>query len=452
MNTQPEKNEKKTAQPHSTLMKKTLVSLPGRLWRILRHNWGWKLLSLFLALCLWAGLITQDPTLTRERTFTDVAVSVTGADTLRRNGLIVLNDFSTSPLTVRLRADVPQREYNTVSATNYNPRVDLSKITQTGTQTLRISTTSTTTYGSVKELSPDTVEVEVDEYITRYRIPVTVNRIGSYPSGFYGTTPSLDPATVVISGPKSMVSQIARVTVNLDVSTLPAKAGLIRTSAPIELTDLSGNTMESQLLQVTSESVLLRSITVEQQLYPTRSLALSNLNLVTGTPKEGYEIKSVTATPSAILAAGDENALSLLDTLFVDQALDVTGMDQTFVGEVRIRKPSELVYTSTDTVRLTVEIGPKMSTRTFTGVKLTLRDVPEGLQASSEQATVSVTLTGPAMKLGQLKNTQIVPFVDLTGLEAGNYGLPVSLALDETAGENSFTYAIDPDTVSVTLK
>ena len=114
MNAEP----KKAAEQPRPSLRKALKGAPQRLWRLIYHNWPWKLLALFLALCLWAGLITQDPTLTRERVFTDVTVSVVGADTLRRNsGLIVLSGLEDENLTARLRVDVPQREYNTVTLT-----------------------------------------------------------------------------------------------------------------------------------------------------------------------------------------------------------------------------------------------------------------------------------------------------------------------------------------------
>lgn len=168
MNAEP----KKAAEQPRPSLRKALKGAPQRLWRLIYHNWPWKLLALFLALCLWAGLITQDPTLTRERVFTDVTVSVVGADTLRRNsGLIVLSGLEDENLTARLRVDVPQREYNTVTASNYNPRVDLTRITEAGEQTLRINTTSTSTYGTVRGISPETITVVVDQFVTNYRVP-----------------------------------------------------------------------------------------------------------------------------------------------------------------------------------------------------------------------------------------------------------------------------------------
>ena len=229
MNTEPEKSIRKPAHSERPV-RSAFRQLPQRFWRILSHNLIWKLLALVLAIALWAGLITQDPTLTRERVFSDVPVTVTGSDTLRRNGLIVTEGLDDISTLVRLKVEVPQREYNTVSSSNYSPRIDLSKITSTGEQSLKIATTSSTTYGTVTEVNPDSVTVKVDNYITSYRLPVTVHVLGDYPSGYYGTTPTLDPSIISVSGPESVVSRIARVGINFDVSLLPAQAGLVRTS------------------------------------------------------------------------------------------------------------------------------------------------------------------------------------------------------------------------------
>ena len=120
-------------------MKKKTLDLKAVVKRIsvfLTHNWQWKLLSLILAVCLWSGLITQDETLTREKVFSDVVINVTNADTLRRNGFIIVSGLDDLP-TVRVSADVPQKNYNSVSASNYNLRIDLSRIRSTGEQTLQ---------------------------------------------------------------------------------------------------------------------------------------------------------------------------------------------------------------------------------------------------------------------------------------------------------------------------
>ncbi len=446
MNAEP---ERRPAPPERPVLK-SLRGLPHQFWRMLSHNILWKLLALVLAICLWAGLITQDPTLTRERVFTDVPVSVTGADTLRRNGLIVTGGLGDAASRVLLRAEVPQREYTSATTANYNPRIDLSKITEKGEQSLKISTTSTTTYGTVTEVTPDSVTVTVDNYVTSYRLPITVRVAGEYPTGFYGATPTLDPSIVSVSGPEGVVSRIARVVVDFDVSRLPPQAGLLRTALAPAYEDAEGNRLDSTQVEASSAGVLLRSIVVEQQLYPTKSLSLNALALTTGTPATGYEVKSVTPTPGVLIAAGDETALSALDSLFLEHAVDVTGRDGSFAAEVRVRKPSELVYLSTDSVMLMVEIGPSLTVRTFENVNLDFTGTAVGLSAASETKAVAVSVTGPKLKFDTLKAGAVTPYVDVTGLAAGTYALPVKLSIRDM-DEKTYTYAITPQNVSVTL-
>ena len=447
MNLLPEKNDHHAPEAN---VKSLWRSLPARFWRLLSHNLIWKLLALLLAVCLWAGLITQDPTLTRERVFNDVPISTTGSDTLRRNGLIVISGLD-SDEPVRLRVEVPQREYNTVTTLNYNPRVDLSKVTEAGTQIVKVSTTSSTTYGTVTEIYPDSLEIVVDEYVTNYRVPVSVNLVNDYPAGFYGITPSLDPSTVSVSGPKSVVERIARVVVDFDVSRLPSQAGLVRTASPMSFVDAEGNEINSSLVEVTSAGVLLRSIVVEQQLYATKTLPISSLALTSGVPADGYEVKSVTSTPSMLVAAGDELGLNALDTLFVEQAVDVTGFTESFTVDLRVRKPSELVYMSADTVTLYVEIGPKIATREFTDVKLTFQDAASHQKVSANAKTVNVSLSGPQLVLDALKSASLTAYVQVADLETGIYDLPVLLTVKDV-DPRTITYAITPQNVSVTIE
>ena len=248
--------------------------------RMLLNNWGFKLLALLLAVGLWAGLISQDPTLTREKVFNDVTINVTGNETIKRNGLIVVSDLSSLLQNATLRVDVPQMQYQSAQASYYNARIDLSRLTQTGAQEVRVLTTNSTAYGNVTEINPATLQIEVEEYITRYRIPVAVDTVGTVPDGYYATTPSLDPPLVAVSGPRSLVEKVVRAEAVLDLSALPEREGLVRTAIPFRLLDEQGNAVESSLLEVTSESVLVDSVVVEQTLYSFRALDLSDVGLI----------------------------------------------------------------------------------------------------------------------------------------------------------------------------
>ena len=342
--------------------KPDLKKLTKKAAAFLSHNWQWKLLSLFLAVCLWSGLITQDDSLTREKIFSDVVINITNADTLRRNGFIIVSGLDNLP-TVRIRVDVPQKNYNTVTASNYNLRVDLSRIREPGPQTLQVLSSSSSNYGNVTDVSVESVSVQVDEYITRSRIPVRLNTTGEIPEGFYAGEAQVDPAYVVVSGPKSVVENVVRCVADYDLSVLSGQAGTERTAAPFRLLDANGEDISSDLIDVTSQSVSLDSIIVSQTLYTEKSLVINTSDLTSGTPAEGYQIRRVSAEPATLLAAGKNPYIDFLNELhlaeFTDQQIDVSGLTTTVTRNISLAKSNDIVHFSNDTVMITVEIAPR---------------------------------------------------------------------------------------------
>ena len=118
-------------------------------------------------------------------------------------------------------------------------------------------------------------------------------------------------------------------------------------------------------MEVTSADVVLRTITVEQDLYPTRTVSLSSEGLTEGKPADGYRVAGVTVTPSTVVVAGPQSTLDLLEDLSISDPVDITGRTETFSVEVEPQWPADSVYLSADTVTLTVEIEPVMVSRTF---------------------------------------------------------------------------------------
>ena len=432
---------------------------PGRfriflhaLWRLIASNWGYKLLSVLLALALWAGLITQDPTLTREKTMPDGSVTVLGSDTLLRAGYIVTDGLDDIP-SVTIRAEIPQGQYQAAQASNYNPRIDLSRISATGEQELKIATTNSTSYGPVHEVTPASVTVTVDEYITRYRIPVRVETLGEAPAGWYSTAPSAEPSILAVSGPRSLVERIVRAEAALDLATLPAQEGTVRTAVSFRLVDRQGEEIPADSLQITSQSVLIDSVVLEQSMLPMKTLNLSTVGLVTGTPAEGYEIKSITITPSSVNAAGPDEVLAQLDAIYADATVDVTDLTDSINRSIRVRKPTELNYLSQDTVTVAVEIGPILSSRTFRSLRVEPVGLGEGLTASLEPRTAEAEVEGDLLWVLKLRASDLRLRVDLTGLTAGEYDLPVICELaDENSGVTAWSAAVTPETVHVTVQ
>ena len=427
-----------------------LHETPGRVFRAIIHNWPWKLLALFLAVCLWAGLITQDASLTRERVFTDVPLAISGAETLRRNGLIVLSGLEEENLTARLRVEVPQREYNSVTYSNYSPRVDLTRVSKAGQQDVKVTASSTLAYGTVQDVFPATLSVVVDEYVTNYRVPVSVNLIGEYPEGFYGGAFSRDPSALALSGPKSLVDQVARIYVDYDASMLAAEAGDVSTALPMRYVDREGNEIVSDLLEPTSSGVVLRTITVSQTLYPIRELVISEADLISGEPAKGYQVTNVEISPKVLRAAGAEDILNDLESLFTESTASVNGAAESFHTSLRVRRPSEIAYLNTTSIDVAVTVEPVIISSTLSNVRLSVRGTGANVKAATDVRTVSAVVTGPQLVLEALRTADVSAYVDVTGLEDGEYILPVEFHMEDTDAQ-SLSFEATPASVVVTL-
>lgn len=332
-----------------------------KIWKVISNQWGWKLVSIILAIFLWGGLISQDTTLPREKSFTNVKVNIINASTLRSNGLIVVDGLDELEA-VNITVQVPQRYYNSVTANYYNVRLDLSQIKSAGKQTVKLTGVSTNSslYGTVTEISVPQLTVEVEEYATRTRIPVQLQVTGEAPCGFFADSPSADPGLVDIAGPKSVVDSVVRCVAQYDQSMLTATPGRMRTSVPFVFQDRQGNILDDSNLTVTSQSVTMRDLIVEQDLYPTTTVPISTENLIMGQPAEGYRVTEVSIYPESIeIAASDLSGYQQEGALiFPYSRLNITGDSQGITGELSLRRPTNVVYMSAYEVSVRVKIEP----------------------------------------------------------------------------------------------
>lgn len=443
-----------------------LVATLNKLKGIALRNWGAKLFSLLIAIALWVGLITQDPDLTREKTFRDVKVSVAGAETLKGRGYIVVSDLNKLLDDVEIKVNVPQMEYNDVRASNYNVRLDLSGINGEGKHEVRLlaDDASTPGYdvkqnGEVISISPETVSVTVEEYVSRGYIPVTVSVLGQVPEGYYIDVENAtkDPRYVTVSGPKSQVDKVRRVEVEIRAEELfQQQDPSLENNYSFMLLDAQGNPVDSQSLEVRRESnAQINRVNVAVPVYSMRQIPLLDAEmggkmLYTGRPAEGYEVADVFITPDYVTIAGKKSIVESVSRFAATKQLNINGATDTVTGLIDLGVPVNLAFISADQATVTVVIRPQTATVTFQEVSVTIELATEGMSALAEPGWVSVDVTGPQVWVQTLTADDIHLSCDASGLAEGTHELPLQCVV---IGGEEQEYTVDPSqlTVRVTL-
>ncbi len=415
--------------------------------RLVSSNVFLLVVSLLAALMTWSVLVASDGTLTREKTLTNVPVSITGESALRTRGYIVMDDVKALLPGIKMNVEVTQNNYNRVTGTSFNPHIDLSDVTGVGENELQVSFGSAI-YGRVLSCEPQSITVHVERYVTR-RVPVLLLTSGQLEDGLYMDSARSDPSSLSISGPQSIVSTIARVVARVDLSQLSAERMNDKLAVPIELQTTAGDIVVSDKVQVTNQSVLTDTITAEIDLLPIRDIPLALDAFVTGEPAQGYELYEVEAAQTHLPVAAAQEVLDSLTALTTDNPIDIQGAKQDIVSTVRLKRPSGIENSVPYDVSVTAKIREKEIEQTFRQVSVEAAGVDETLSAVLEKQQLTVQLSGGYNFISALKKEDIRLFVDADGLGEGEHLLPVQIDIDNAS---EFSGALSAPEILVTLK
>ncbi len=404
------------------------------------------IVSLLAALLIWSVLVASDTTLTRPKTFQNVAVSVVGEAALKSRGYIVMDDLNELVSGVRMTVEVTQANYNRVSGTSYNPHFDLTDVTGVGENTLEIAYSSQI-YGPVIACEPSTITVNVERYMTR-RVPVVLEMTGFAPEDVYLDSYRTDPTMLSVSGPQSLVTSVARAVAKLDLSALSTDRASDRTALDVELQDTSGAVIVSDKLEITNQTVITDSVVVDTEVVPAALVPLELESLVSGEPAAGYELADIYVEQDALRVAAKQDILGSIEFITADQPLDISGATSSVSGYARLKKLTGIENTLPGEIAVTAEIAEKTIERTLRNVDIDVEGAAEELSAKLSVRQSTVQLTGAYSFIDALEREDVRLFVDASGLGEGKFTLPVQIRIDNA---QEFTCALSVPEATVTL-
>lgn len=423
-------------------MKNVWAIIKGALqkfWGVLAHNLGWKIVSIVCAMFLWSYIISVDSSITSIKTLANVEISTSGLTILQSRDLALLTDVSALD-PVHVRVETSQSNYSRVTNDTVRAELDLSQVTKAGVQ--QVDLIGVTAYGKVVQITPSSVEVTIESRGSRY-VPVNVEFTGDVKSNLWYNITRTNPAQVLVSGPSSLLQSVASARVQIDVT---GQTASYDRSAPLTLLDEQGNEIGSAL--TASPSFIMMSIDV----YPKAQLSVNhNIDTATvGTLPEGYEITGVDVQPETVTVAGEQSLLDELDELsFVPISVD--GRTSSFTAISTINALRDMRYISSEQVTVTVYIAESTLTDSFQSLPISVRGKAADRTVTLSVDKSEVRLSGPYSLVNNLEESDVNVYVDVTGLEKGQYELPVSVAIDGGDVSN-LTIETDPTVVTVTIE
>ena len=342
-------------------LKQTFSMIGTGIRHLFLHN-GWlKLIAIVISVFLWAGLISQDESITRDKAFQDVKVTITGQETMKNNGFIATTDLS--ELTVDFVAAVPQKQYEKVEASNYSIRLDLSKINQTGEQEIKIqpqmTSTSMNLYGTVKEssITPSSVTINVENYMPRTQIPIMASFDDTYPEEWTYKQGSCDPSIIDLKGPAKDVENVSRAIAHIHADDIIWEEGQHSERFPFQLYTREGEEVNTNNISISSLSTPIDHVIVEYTIKPRKNFRTEGLANIRGNPAKGYVIKEINYTPETVSITDSSEVLDAVDELLIEDAtINVNGLKGSKVFPLKVMKPSDKSELNTETIMVSVVI------------------------------------------------------------------------------------------------
>ena len=400
-------------------------------------NWGLKLVSFLFAVLVWI-IVTNinDPIVPLP--ISDVPVTIRHAEVIAERGQVyeVLDNTDViDTVTIYAQRSVIE----TLDKSNVVAIADMEELTSEDTIPIKLSTNKYNDSLESIRGNIDSVKINIEDRQSR-SIPIRANVAGEVTEGYMLGNVSTEQNLIRVSGPESVVSQIARAQAEVNVSGFTSN---INTDADIRLYDENGKEIKSTVLE--------RSITkvrVNIEILEEKTVAINYI--VSGEPADGYRITGeYESTRNSVVIAGRSSAVQKIEALEIpDGVVDVTGAteDVTKLIDLKDYLPDGIVLAEEDFngyINVTVHVGQEMR-RTFSTAVDSIRitGVPAGFtaQITDPDKYCSITLLGLDSELGEISVNTLEVSVDVAAwledeaieeLESGYYRIPISVSIPD---------------------
>lgn len=377
----------------------------------MKNKFASVLLSVAIAFGLWLYVITAVSPGSKE-TYYNIPVVLEGESILADKGLMVT---ARSSETVNLELSGNRTDLSKVDSKNITVKVDISKISEPGTQiglsyTYAFPGNVPSNAFVVESKNPDRLYFNVERREMR-EVPVEVRWIGSAAEGFMTDRENrvLDYPAVNISGPQSVVEQITKAVIEVDLTDRRESVG---ESFQYTLCNENDEPVNAQLITTNVEQIRL-----DVAIRRVKDLSLSYV-LVEGGGARKNNVE-VSLNLETIRVSGSEAALDVLGDTLIIGTINLAEITKNTTMTFPITLP-EGVKNLTGVTEVEAEIKLNgLASKEFTVQNIVIANVPEGMQVDLITEKLNVIVRGPAAQIAKLTADEIAITVDFAAAEIG---------------------------------
>lgn len=389
----------------------------------MKNKFGAAILSVVIALTLWLYVITIVSPGSKQ-TYYNIPVVMANESVLNERGLMLTYQSST---TAALELSGNRTDLAKVDSKNITLTLNLSTIYEPGNQ---IPMSYTPSFPGnvpnnafvVESKTPGRIYVNVERRVSK-TIPVEIKWVGSVPEGFIADRENrlLEYPTVQISGPQSVVDQIEKAVIEVDLND---QRESISWDCAYTLCDAEDEPVDAGLITTSVSQIHL-----EVKIQRVKDVMLTyHLEEGGGAAAEDAVIA---LSMDKIRVSGSEAALELMGDKLVIGTINLAEITEnctkTFVIPLE-----EGITNLTGVNEVTADIKLKgLRTRDFVVRRIEVVNVPEGLTVELITQELNLTVRGPATQVTRLTEEDIILTVDFTGAELGTATFPVKAVFTE---------------------
>jgi len=273
---------------------------------------------------------------------------------------------------------------------------------------------------TVEDVDPKEVNVQL-ERVETISVPVHAEVSGTLPPSLVLGTLRVEPESIEVSGPGSLVSQVKEAALAVALDKLgTAVGGNLTVAGDVVAYDVRGNVVLGVLLSPRSAVAILPILdTATLKTVPV-------IPSVIGHPMSGYVVASGSCTPAVVMVTGTAAVLSQVQAISTI-ALDVSGESGMITKPVDLILPpgvSLVAGSKSVSVRVVIE---QVVVLAIPDVPIEVRGAGLGWKVSLGTTSASVLISGTTSAVTALGSSQIKAYVDVSQppLADGSYAVSV---------------------------